>query len=112
MNNIQFLKQTISDQENSDKFLLKNKQIELGYAYIYHGDFNNNIKFFIHPQYRSNGFGSLLFINIIKELKNGTNYSHIKLDIEKTNTHANNIISKHGGLILAEDSLIHWIVKL
>lgn len=112
MKNIEFLKQAVSDKENSNKYILKNDIQELGYAYIYHGDFKNNIYIFINPKYRSNGYGFLLFSNVINELKNTTKYSHIILDTDKSNTHINNIIAKCGGLLLAEDSQSHWILKI
>ncbi|MBR1988234.1 MAG: GNAT family N-acetyltransferase [Clostridia bacterium] len=112
MKNIKFMKKIKSDQENSDKFSLKKDQQELGYAYIYHGDFKNNIYIFIHPEHRSNGYGNLLFSYIIRVLKLTTKFPHIILDIDKTNIHTNNIIAKNGGLILSEDTETHWMLKL
>lgn len=112
MTDIKFIKESISDKTNSNKYILKAESKELGYAYIYLNNSINNIYFFIHPQHRSNGYGSLLFSNIINELKTTTEYPFIKLDVEKTNVHTNNIIAKSGGLILSEDNNTHWIVKL
>lgn len=109
---INFIKQTTSDKENSNKYLLKQETEELGYAYIYHNTSINNVYVFIHPQHRSNGFGFTLFNLVINELKTITNYQHIELDIDKANTHLNNIIAKCGGLILSEDNEKHWIIKL
>ncbi|MFQ6752392.1 MAG: GNAT family N-acetyltransferase [Clostridia bacterium] len=112
MKDIIFVKQQLSDKENSNKYLLKTELTELGYAYIFHGNSTNNVYFFIHPEHRSNGFGYLIFSHILKELKNITKYPHITLDIEKSNPHANNIIAKSGGLILSDDTHTHWILKL
>lgn len=112
MTNIKFIKQTFSDKENSTKYLLKTNNQELGYAHIYPNNSANNVYFFIHPQHRSNGFGFILFSYLIKELKEITKYPHISLDVDKKNTHANNIIAKSGGLILSEDKDVHWILKL
>lgn len=112
MSEFSFVKQSISDKDNSNKYLFKAGNKELGYAYIFHNKSINNVYFFINPQFRSNGYGFLLFKNVIKELKNTTNYSHINLDIEQSNPHANNIIGKCGGLILSKDSQTHWLLKL
>lgn len=112
MKKIDFIKSPCSDKENTNKYLLKTDKEELGYAYIYPNASINNIYFFIYPNYRSNGYGYLLFSNLIKELKNTTNLPNIKLDIEKTNPHANNIVAKCGGLILSEDNLKHWLLKI
>lgn len=112
MTNISFTQQPNSDKDNSNKYLLKSNQQELGYAYIYPNNSTNTVYFFIHPEYRSNSFGSMLFSYLIKELKETTKYPHIVLDIDKTNTHANNIIAKNGGLVLSEDNDIHWLLKL
>ena len=109
---IKFIKQETSDKENSNKYTLEEKMQELGYAYIYPNTSNNNVYVFIHPQHRSNGFGFTLFNHVIKELKKITNYPHIELDIEKSNTHINNIIAKCDGLILSEDNEKHWMLKL
>ena len=112
MSTIKFAKQLVSDKENSNKYVIKTDLQEFGYAYIYHNSHINNIYFFVYPQYRSNGFGFLLFSHIIKELRNISEYTHIELDVDKQNTHANNIIAKSGGLLLAEDSQKHWVLKL
>ena len=111
MTNISFT-QTNSDKENSNKYLLKSNQKELGYAYILNTGSANNIYVFIHPEYRSNGFGFLLFSNAIQQLRAINKYPHITLDIEKTNIHANNIVAKCGGMILSEDDKKHWLLKL
>lgn len=112
MNNINFIKVPISDKENTNKYFLNTETEELGYAYINPSNSINNVYFFIHPQYRSNGFGTLLFSKIIAELKSTTQFPHITLDVEKTNIFTNNIIAKLGGLILSEDKNTHWIIKL
>lgn len=112
MKDIKFIKQSNCDKENINKYILKTNSQELGYASIDPNNSKNNIYFFIYPQHRSNGFGFLLFTYLIKELKETIKLPSIELDIDKTNIHANNIIAKSGGLLLAEDSKTHWVLKL
>lgn len=108
---LNIIKLDVSDHSNSDKYILKECEQELGFAYIYHGVKNNNIYVFINQVNRSNGYGTFLFnemINIIKTSK----LAHLTFDIEKSNFSANSIIAKFGGKILSEDGKKHWLLKL
>lgn len=100
-----------SDVKNSSKYILKNKDIELGYSYIFDSAPNNNVYVFIHPEHRSNGYGSYLFGEMLKIMKS-LGSKAIKFDIEKTDVCANNILAKFKGLLLSEDENAHWILKL
>lgn len=109
--NLKILKLNVSDKENSDKYVLKFNEKEIGYSYIFHEAKNNNIYIFINQENRSNGFGSFLFGEMLKIIKS-SKLSHLFFDIEKPNYSANNIIAKFNGQILSEDDKKHWILKL
>ena len=109
--NLKIVKLNVSDKENSDKYVLKFNEKEIGYSYIFHEAKNNNIYIFINQDNRSNGFGSFLFGEMLKIIKS-SKLSHLFFDIEKPNYSANNIIAKFNGQILSEDDKKHWILKL
>ena len=109
--NLKILKLNVSDKENSDKYVLKFNEKEIGYSYIFHEAKNNNIYIFINQENRSNGFGSFLFGEMLKIIKS-SKLSRLFFDIEKPNYSANNIVAKFNGQILSEDDKRHWILKL
>ena len=45
--NLKILKLNVSDKENSDKYVLKFNEKEIGYSYIFQEAKNNNIYIFI-----------------------------------------------------------------
>ena len=65
---MELLKCETSDIENTEKYILKDGEKEIGYGYI-KGVEINPIEIFIYENERSNGYGKLLFSKLLEIIK-------------------------------------------
>ena len=86
----------ITNIENIHKaYALENEKKIIGYG-ITTNNVNNKIEIYIKEEYRSNGYGKILFGKMLEELKK-ENYKEIKLVYSRDNYRIRNIIEYYGG---------------
>lgn len=91
----------VSDKENSVKYKLVSEDKELGYGYIFDRE-TNPIEVFVEKEYRSNGYGKLLFNSLLKILKSkGLKGTIFVIDVE--NFSMLNIIKQAGAVELSRN---------
>lgn len=92
---MELLKCETSDIENTEKYILKDNDKELGYGYIISAEINP-IEIFIYEKERSNGYGKLLFSKLLQILKEkGTKL--LTFDLPEEQYRMINIVSSFGG---------------
>lgn len=91
-------------KKHSEVYALKKDNVIVGYGKI-NSDDNNKLEIFILPQYRGNGYGKELFLNLIKLFKSS---DIIYLTFENNNLIAKRIVEKYGA---KQDSIVNGIVK-
>ena len=80
---------------NDKIYVLKNKDVIVGYGTILMNNDNKDILYFmIKEKYQSNGYGSMLYKKLLKELDK-MNYKSIIIHIPNKNIKAINIINKY-----------------
>jgi len=82
----------INDKTCIYAFCLKDNDIVLGYGKILN-DKNNPLEVYVYEKYRSNGYGTKIFLYLIDVLKNAK-YKDIILTINKENISMISIINK------------------
>ena len=82
-------------KEDADAYVLEKYKNIIGYGVV-SVDNNNIIEVFIKEEYRSNGYGKLLFGKMLEVLKI-KKYKEVTLTIKKDNYRIKNIISYYGG---------------
>lgn len=102
--------------ENLDKkevYAFKKDAVTIGISYINNIDKNSNILWiYILAEYQSNGYGTLLFDEMLKILKE-MGYKEFILNIDKANTRIINIIMKHKSLLLGTNGdMQRYVVDL
>ncbi len=108
---MELLKLKISDKQNSVKYLLKKDSITIGCGYVFNREINP-IEIYIDEKNQSNGYGKLLFNDLIKVLKKGKTPGAI-FELPQTNFKMVNIISQAGGVqIFQNKDTIKFIIKL
>lgn len=108
---MELLKLKASDKENSDKYIIKKENITIGEGYIFNRE-DNQIFVYIKPEFRSNGYGSLLFEKLLNIVKKG-DIKILKFKIETQNVCGINIICKFGAVLLsASKDYTHYVLKV
>lgn len=92
---------SLNIKETSEAYALEENNEIIGYGIILNND-NSKIEIFIKEEYRSNGYGKLLFRKMLEELKKQS-YKEIKITFQKNNYRIKNIIVALGGLQLRTD---------
>lgn len=83
-------------KEDSEVFALEKENTIIGYGIIDKKNINE-LEIFIKEEYRSNGYGKLLFAKMLEELKK-QNYKEVKLAFSRNNYRIKSIIINFGGL--------------
>lgn len=105
------IKCDMSDRINSDKYILQDNEKQIGYGYIIDSEINP-IDIFINEEERSNGYGELLFSQLLKIIKQD-NKKPLIFEVKKTNYRISNIISKLGALhITTIEDKNRWVFPL
>lgn len=86
---------------NTEIYSLRDNNI-VGYTFITDTK-ENPIYIHILEQYRSNGYGTKLFKETIKIIKEKNKYHEITLSISNSNQHINNIIKNNGGIEISSN---------
>ncbi len=108
---MELLKLKNSDKQNSVKYLLKKDGITIGCGYVFNREINP-IEIYIDEKHQSNGYGKLLFNNLIKVLKKEKTPGAIFV-LPQTNYKMINIVSKAGGVQISQDNNnVKLIIKL
>lgn len=90
------LMQTLNIDKSSEAFALYKEDVIIGYGLIY-GKSIKQIEIFIKEEYRSNGYGKILFGRMLGELKK-KNIKNIKIIFPRENYRIKNIIISFGGI--------------
>lgn len=108
---MKILKCAQSDKANSEKYLLMDGDRQIGYGYIIETEMNP-IEIFVNEEERSNGYGKLLFKNLIQIAKeNGKNA--LFFEIKRENYRFTNIVSSSGARrIGTNDGITKWVLPL
>lgn len=88
----------LKEIENDGIYALTKEKEIIGYG-IKTKDCKNKLQIIIKEEYRSNGYGKLLFGKMLEELKK-ENYNEIKLTFNRDNYRIKNIIIYYGGIQL------------
>lgn len=97
--------------DTDEVYALKKDSKILGYGIINETK-PNKIELSILEEYRSNGYGEILFKLLIEKLKE-KNYKDIILTISKENIPMKNIIEAQSGLLISNNKdNIKYIIKL
>ena len=104
----------INDTNEKEVYILKiNNQI-VGFGYILTNPQkeNNIISFFIKKEHQSNGYGTILFKNLLNIIKE-KGHKKIELTIEKENYKTINIIEKFNGIHISTNmNLVKYIIPI
>ena len=72
----------------------------------------DNVYIFIKKDYRGNGYGKILFSNIIEELKQ-KNYSKVIVCFDKNNIQMTKIINDNNGLHISTDKeIVKYLIPI
>lgn len=103
------VKEKFPEGEYCYKFLKDDKMI--GVASI-NKDNEDKVYIFIKKELRGNGYGKILFSEVIKELKN-KGYSEVIIRFEKDNIQMLKIINHNGGKHLSTDNkIMRYVVPI
>lgn len=92
-------------------YILKNPTT-IGYGLI-KDTRENTLNIYIKEEYRSNGYGTKLFKELINIIRKTKKYKDISLIVSKEDTNINNIIKNNGGIeILEEKDKVHYIIPM
>lgn len=99
----------INANEDVEVYLLKNKDILLGYGIINERLKDNIIYIYVYNEYRSNGYGSIIFKYLYDVLK-GKGIKELLFTID-SNNRFNNIIFKYNAIHLGtKNGVIKYVV--
>ncbi len=92
------------NEKNSESYVLKKENSIIGYGKINKAE-DNKIEIFILPEYRGNGYGKILFKNLIDKINN---LDFISITFDNNNIIAKRITEGFGG---KQDSLVNGVVR-
>lgn len=96
---------------NHDVYLLKNDKI-LGYGFIMNSQ-KDTIYFHILEEYRGNGYGTMLFHNLLEVVKKSLSYKDIELSVRKDDLRSKRILEGCCGVeVLEKDNKVFYVVPL
>lgn len=97
------------DKKDEVYALIKDKKI-IGIGIIYID--KNTINLCISENYQSNGYGTILFKNLLKKLKE-YNYKEICIQVQRENVKLRKIIEKYENInISTNNGILEYIVKI
>lgn len=100
-----------SDKEKSEKYIFKDGEKEIGIGYFIENEINP-IYIFINEEYRSNGYGKRLFLQMIKVAKDH-GLKVLMFEIKNENYRIINIIASFGALNIGTSNGIQkWVLPI
>lgn len=100
-----------SDREDMEKYILKDGDTQLGYAYFKQEKINP-IEIFIDEDKRSQGFGKELFVQMVKIAKE-KGLNSLMFEIKNENYRMINIIASFGGVPLGTfNGIQKWMLPI
>lgn len=100
----------ISDKENAVKYVLRVKDEEVGYGYIFNREVNP-IEVYVGKDYQSNGYGKFIFNSLLNVLR-GKNLKGIIFEVDAGNFRFINIVKQAGALELGRFPKVKLALKL
>ena len=97
-----YIYKEITDLSNVGHFyLLKQNNMIIGFGKINNDDYENKIEIYILTEYRGNGYGKMLFGNLLDELKN-ENIPDISVFIDTTDIVQRKIVEDFKGILVCK----------